>query len=65
VRRIHRQDDGHMWAVVTQRAGCGGASPWGDLHINHTPSARRGRLRVLRTAVRRWRPGLVVGRGVG
>jgi hypothetical protein len=23
VRRIHRQDDGHMWAVVTQRAGCG------------------------------------------
>jgi hypothetical protein len=31
VRRIHRQDGGHVWAVVTQRAGCGGSSPWGDL----------------------------------
>ena len=31
VRRIHRQDGGHVWAVVTQRAGCGGSSPRGDL----------------------------------
>jgi hypothetical protein len=47
VRRIHRQDDGHMWAVVTQRVNCGGASPWRDVHANHMLGARplRGRKR--------------------
>jgi hypothetical protein len=41
VRRIHRQDGGHVWAVVTQRAGCGSSSRRRNLHTNHSPGARR------------------------